>query len=276
MEVVEHCPRCHSSQLASLGYRSISDPYLNLVDERLNKEKRSWFQCKHCKLRLASPRITHEEASILYSHYRDPQFRGIHADDYFHKLTSIPQQESETWFKAHSLLEFINPEVVHRILDVGCGGGILLYHIQKLFPGSELIGLELNENYASMVEEQLELRVERQEFSKTTPKGNFDLILSTDVIEHMHQPRFFWEACKNKLNPGGFLFIEVPSPLCFQHLPLNHDVFASPHLYFFEPQHLIADARSHSMNLIHHLQKCFRDVDKDLYLFQMDTTCVDS
>jgi SAM-dependent methyltransferase len=109
--------------------------------------------------------------------------------------------------------EIVRPR---RIADAGCGRGLITLACARAFPHAEVIGLDLNEQQNqinAIIARRIGIRnVEFQSWDvlKLDELGGFDVILSSDNLEHLDDDlecaRTFYRA----LNPGGFLIVHVP------------------------------------------------------------------
>jgi len=263
---VSQCACCGSEDRSTLGEQTNADKYLALVDDALNEIPRYWYKCKECEFVYRSPMISVEEANIIYSKYRSFEFRQVSANDYFEKLTSLSSDESETYSKAKFIFEHVAE--VNSILDVGCGGGILLYQLRKFYPQCYMKGLEPNLEYAEMVRHKLHIDVIEEFYTEEGIEEKFDLTVSTNVIEHMHDFTLFWRAAATNIHSKKYLFVEIPSVDNFDSLDLSHDVFASPHLYFLSPHHVTDLAKNSGFTLMIDATIVKRNVSKNWFLFQ--------
>jgi len=99
-----------------------------------------------------------------------------------------------------------------RVLDVGCGNGSLSFPLAAL--GCEVVGADVDP--ASIDWCVRHNTYERASFMLTTEtlrvvKGSFDLIVCSEVLEHLAEPRPLVAAMSDKLAPGGRLFVTVPN-----------------------------------------------------------------
>lgn len=75
----------------------------------------------------------------------------------------------------------------HRILDVGCGKGFLLYELTQLLPGVEIAGLDISA-YAleNAKEETRPFLVEGSAVHLPWPDRHFDLVISLGTIHNLY------------------------------------------------------------------------------------------
>lgn len=111
----------------------------------------------------------------------------------------------------------VNPEL--RIMDIGCGeGGVLIPFLEK---GCSAVGVELDELKSGYAKQLLASRIEAgkveivnqniyEEAALERFRGQFDLIILKDVIEHIPNQEKFIPYLKQFLKPGGFVFFGFP------------------------------------------------------------------
>ena len=97
-----------------------------------------------------------------------------------------------------------------RVLDIGCGGGLLCEPMARL--GAEVLGIDVvekNIKVASLHAKKMKLDIEYLHISAEDllrKKPKFDVILNMEVIEHVDSPAFFIEICSNLLKSRGLIF----------------------------------------------------------------------
>ena len=118
---------------------------------------------------------------------------------------------------ANRLLDLIAAHVPSgRLLDVGCGHGLLLDEARKR--GYETLGLELSREAARYARDTLKLEVRELplesfgEGRNGDAPGEFDAIVLADVLEHLDDPVAAIDACARLLRPGGVVCIVTPDP----------------------------------------------------------------
>ena len=95
----------------------------------------------------------------------------------------------------------------HRILDLGCGNGVLV----KLLAEK---GFAQPVGYDPYVEE----------YNSPPEKQSFDCVVANDVIEHVEDPRQFIQECLGYLKPGGLLYIGTCDSESVNIKALDHEI----------------------------------------------------
>jgi 2-polyprenyl-6-hydroxyphenyl methylase/3-demethylubiquinone-9 3-methyltransferase len=96
-----------------------------------------------------------------------------------------------------------------RILDIGCGGGLLSEPMARL--GAEVVGADAAEGnlpVARIHAEQSGLAIDyRHETAEALAAAGeqFDVVLNMEVVEHVADPLVFLTACRELLKPGGLM-----------------------------------------------------------------------
>ena len=112
---------------------------------------------------------------------------------------------------AGHLLDLVGAQVASgRLLDVGCGHGLLLDEARSR--GYETVGLELSRSAARHAREALGLDVHEQPIESFVDLDGFDVVVLADVIEHLDDPVAAVDRCAGLLRPGGVLCVVTPDP----------------------------------------------------------------
>lgn len=97
-----------------------------------------------------------------------------------------------------------------KVLDIGCGGGLLCEPMSRL--GADVLGIDVvekNIKVAALHAKKMDLNINYQHISAEdllVEKPNFDIILNMEVIEHVDNPNYFIEICSNLLKKEGLIF----------------------------------------------------------------------
>jgi SAM-dependent methyltransferase len=109
------------------------------------------------------------------------------------------------------LLDLIAPFAPRgRLLDVGCGPGLLLDEARRR--GYETLGLELSRASAAHARDALGLDVRELALEDFDDGDGFDVVVLADVIEHLDDPVAGIARCASLLAPGGVLCVVTPDP----------------------------------------------------------------
>ncbi|MEM1108221.1 MAG: class I SAM-dependent methyltransferase [Planctomycetota bacterium] len=97
------------------------------------------------------------------------------------------------------------------LLDVGCATGGFLASASKE-PGWQCTGVELSEEAVKVAKEEYDLEAYCGDLETPELRGrSFGLITMWHVLEHLIDPLAELERVSKMLQPGGLLFVELPS-----------------------------------------------------------------
>ena len=166
-------------------------------------------------------------------------------------------------------LEWINglsPLQGQRVLDVGCGGGILADAMAR--KGAQVTGIDLSTKALRVAQlhalEAQTPHIEYREVSVETlaqeQPGSFDMVTCMEMLEHVPDPDSVVRACATLVKPGGwvffstinrnlksFLFAIVGAEYVLNMLPRGTHEYAK----FIRPSELAASCRAAELDLLH-------------------------
>ena len=120
---------------------------------------------------------------------------------------------SEYYRKERRELAVLIPEEAERILDIGCGGGHFGRLLKRQGEGREIWGVEVNPKACQHARKWLD-HVHCEDASKWDPPvkdGYFDVLVFSDVLEHLRQPKETLEHYLRWLKPTGSVVMSIPN-----------------------------------------------------------------
>ena len=101
-----------------------------------------------------------------------------------------------------------------RVVDVGCGGGILAEAMAGT--GAQVLGIDLSPKPLKVAElhalesgAQLDYRlVAAEDLAKEAP-GRYDVVTCLEMLEHVPEPETTVAACRELVRPGGWVFFST-------------------------------------------------------------------
>ena len=150
-----------------------------------------------------------------------------------------------------------------KIVDVGCGGGILTEGLAK--NGAEALGIDLSEDLIDIADlHGLESGVNAKyqkisvEALAETDAGKFDHVTCMEMLEHVPDPGSIIEACAKLVKPDGMVFFSTlnrqPKAYLLAIVAAEHLLRMLPkgtHEYktFIKPSELSQSARAAGLEL---------------------------
>ena len=141
-----------------------------------------------------------EKFSALAHRWWDPhgEFRPLH------EINPLRLE----WIDRHA------PLAGKKVLDVGCGGGILAEAMARR--GAQVTGIDLSDKglrvaELHLLESKLDIAYQKamaEEFAAAHP-GEFDVVTCMELLEHVPQPESMVAACARLARPGGTVFFST-------------------------------------------------------------------
>jgi 2-polyprenyl-6-hydroxyphenyl methylase/3-demethylubiquinone-9 3-methyltransferase len=111
-------------------------------------------------------------------------------------------------------IDGLAPLAGKRVLDVGCGGGILSEAMARL--GASVTGIDLSEKplkvaQLHLLESSLSIQYELKSAEQYSEQcaGAFDVVTCMELLEHVPDPASTVAACAKLAKPGGRVFFST-------------------------------------------------------------------
>ena len=97
-----------------------------------------------------------------------------------------------------------------KILDIGCGGGLLSEPMCRL--GAEVTAIDASEKNIKIAKLHAKKNNLNINYICTSPEklkknNHFDIILNMEIVEHVHDVNFFLKSCSKLLKKNGIMFV---------------------------------------------------------------------
>lgn len=195
----------------------------------------SFVKCADCGLVYQHPRLTLEHIKDYYddeyiAHRKDQSWGAL--TPFFEWLMTKLDRD-----KMAIVGDAIQLNAQSSVLDVGCGAGGFLAHVQKL-TGCRCVGVDFKD--LSEVIETMHAGRSIDFHCGTLaevglPSESFDLITMWHFLEHDYDPIETLKVARALLKPGGVMVIEVPRLDC-----VSHALYRERWPGWQAPQHTVA------------------------------------
>ncbi len=97
-----------------------------------------------------------------------------------------------------------------KILDIGCGGGLLSEPMSRL--GANVVGIDASNKNIQIAKLHANKNRLNIKYLCTSPEkfkvsNKFDVILNMEIIEHVEDVEFFLKSCSKLLKKNGIMFV---------------------------------------------------------------------
>ena len=122
------------------------------------------------------------------------------------------KQRHSTAVRSRVALELVPPMKGARVLDVGCGDGTMLCEVARKVEGGRLFGVDISELAArEAAGKGVPVAVADAEGGLPFKDGSFDLVICSEVLEHLFSPERALDEIRRVLKPTGRLIVSVPN-----------------------------------------------------------------
>jgi len=117
---------------------------------------------------------------------------------------------------ARELLEAAAAGRALRVLDAGCGDGLLALALARRHPEWRLVGVDLNEQLLALARSRAHarglanVRFAQGDLTRPLEEGGFDAVLAIECLTEIEDDRAALASLAGALAPGGVLIAHVP------------------------------------------------------------------
>lgn len=168
--------------------------------ERLGRQVCRCGQCGHVQVPAGVQRLA--DGTQIYEAPHAEIFEGEGNVEYYFGEGAVQAAQAK--------VEFVSKYVgTGLLLDVGSSFG---HFLAAASPRYDAHGLEPNPSAVEWGNRELGVRSTVGSAYDVPPQlaSHFDVITMWDVIEHLDNPRSALQACRERLQPGGWLFLSTP------------------------------------------------------------------
>jgi SAM-dependent methyltransferase len=179
--------------------------------------------CRHCGLIYASPYF---DAKSLASFYGSDQYRQLYDGVDFMELARARLKED----RGQEILDLVSTVKPSgsSVLEIGCAAGWNLATLQRA--GYSVHGYEYTK---TLVELGREFGLDIHEGGAPDADGQYDVVIISQVLEHVPDFGIFVHQLKRLMKPDGVLYVAVPDIETY-----GPGQFQNAHCYYFTRQTL--------------------------------------
>ena len=116
------------------------------------------------------------------------------------------------YLEQHAIIYDLLPEEerAYKVLDLGCGNGVLSEQVLKKYPHARIVGFDLTEEMLKAYKNKLSkysgsFELKKGDFKTESIGANYDIILAGLSLHHLdlEQRRNFYKTIYSALNAGG-------------------------------------------------------------------------
>ncbi len=129
--------------------------------------------------------------------------------EYIYSTAEASHTESYLWPVVMKQLSFHSKGC--GVFDLGCGNGAFVRHLSTA--GYEVVGVDPSATGIAISREEFpecDVHIGSAYDNLATQFGQFDSVVSLEVVEHVYNPRHFARTVSELLKPGGTAIISTP------------------------------------------------------------------
>jgi len=176
--------------------------------------RREIWRCKHCGHFLS---VHDLDMSGLYSGQYVNSTYGSGLKAAFDRVNALPAERSDNTGRVEGVTSFVSRHFATRmasgfvptVLDIGSGLCVFLYRLHRL-TGWPCTALDPDARAVEHAKKEAGVQAVCADFMHADALGKFDVISLNKVVEHVLDPVAMLARCRQHLQPGGLVYVEVP------------------------------------------------------------------
>jgi len=208
----------------------------DLIDEFI-KFGFGYQTCSSCHTLFVNPRPSLELLEDFYAHSESSRFW---ITEFFLPMVE-PRRTKIFHPRAQQIVNLLSLRQGGSVGDVGAGYGIFLEELRILRPDLKLVSIEPSPEMAEICRSKEFQVLEGVVENVRGFDGEFDLLCSFELFEHLHSPVEMVNAVFRLLRPGGVFYMTTLNGLGFDVLwqwEKSKSIFPPHHLNFSNPKAL--------------------------------------
>ena len=202
---------------------------------QFEKLKFTYTQCLNCGTLFVNPRPSVQALTDFYTRSLSSIFW---AKEFF---PPVAEARREKIFRPRAEHVKNTFPIMSKatIGDIGAGLGLFLEELHKIWPDSKLVAIEPSIDMADICKEKGFEVIPCSIEDVTNWNGQFDLLTSFELFEHLNDPGYFLEKVWYLLRPGGHVFLTTLNGEGFDIQVLwekSKSVMPPHHLNFLNPR----------------------------------------
>jgi SAM-dependent methyltransferase len=208
MQIDENCPLCNENvELVYSTLPGYQEPQTFEI-----------YHCSSCNTSYPLPRcnsgsiyeLIYEKGNSVPGYYRYWKYMDEVKREK-NPLNYLAEKENTYWAARKAVSEFARKKNNPRILEIGSGLGYLTYSFRKA--GYDIIGLDVSETAVAVAKQRYgDYYISGDLFKYSIENaGAFDIVLLTEVIEHIDDITNFISALSKLLQTNGQIIMTTPN-----------------------------------------------------------------
>ncbi len=201
--------------------------------EEFEKLGFKYVSCKNCSTLFVSPR---PQLDTLKEFYSKSPSSSFWVNEFFMPVAEV-RREKIFKPRADYVSKILDTSKRWVVGDIGAGIGLFLEELRNLLPGNRYIAIEPSVEMADICNKK-GLEAKCICIEDINGMGNFDLLTSFELLEHLFDPASFIKKVYTLLKPGGLLLLTTLNCKGFDILLLwdkSKSIIPPHHLNFFNP-----------------------------------------